>query len=219
MSTPKFELAKQYAHHRLETELAPSLFYHNFAHTYELVLPAAIKLGKLCGITLEEQKLLEVAASYHDIGFVIQTENHELVGARITAQTLPCFGFNSAQIDAIVGMIMATRLPQSPQNLLEQIMADADLYVLGSDNFFVTSHNLRLELEARGEVSTDEEWYKGQIEFLQNHRYFTKSAKLLREPGKQKNMAEIKRRCGFMFSRHKERYNGILNGMRYHAAV
>ncbi len=219
MSTPKFELAIEYAHHRLETELAPYLFYHNFAHTYEQVLPAAIKLGKLCGISLEEQKLLEVAASYHDIGFVQQTEDHEVVGAKITAQTLPNFGFNPAQIEAIVGMIMATRLPQSPKNILEQILADADLYLLGSDNFFVTSNNLRLELEAAGNMSTDEEWYQGQIDFLQGHTYFTNPAKLLRDPGKQRNVDEIKRRCRFMFATHKTRYNGVLNGMMSHAAV
>ena len=200
MTKKNFEIAKQYARHRLETELAPYLFYHSFAHTYEQVLPAAIQLAREIGISEEEQKLLEVAASYHDIGFVIQTANHELVGAKIAAETLPGFGFTASQIETIIGMIMATRLPQSPRNLLEQIIADADLYVLGSDNFFVTSHNLRLELEARGEVSTDEEWYQKQLEFLQNHHYFTKAANLLRGPGKKRNIAEIKRRWTFVIS-------------------
>ena len=88
-------------------------------------------------------------------------------------------------------MIMATRLPQSPVNLLEEILADADLDSLGREDFWVRSQALRDEIAAFGTNSTDLEWYQGQFNFLTSHRYFTAEARLLRNVQKKKNVDEI----------------------------
>jgi uncharacterized protein len=194
MNEPDFEGAKQYAFRRLQNELAPDLYYHSLAHTWDDVLPAAIKLAALSGIKGEEKRLLEVAAAFHDIGFVVQRDEHERVSSEIAAQVLPDFGFSPAQIDSIVGMIMATRLPQTPHNLLEEILADADLDVLGrTEDFFERNHCLRSELAAYGEPITLQQWYQRQLSFLQTHRYLTQAARLIRDPGKQQNIAELKK--------------------------
>ncbi len=194
MNQPDFEGAKQYAFKCLQNELAPDLYYHDLAHTWNDVLPAAIKVAALSGIKGEEKKLLEVAVAFHDIGFVVQRDEHERASCKIAAQILPDFGFSPAQIDSIVGIIMATRLPQTPHNLLEEIMADADLDVLGrTEDFFERTHCLRSELAAYGEPTALEEWYQRQVRFLQNHCYFTQAAKLIRYPGKEHNIAELKK--------------------------
>ena len=38
---------------------------------------------------------------------------------------------------------------------------------------------------------TDEEWYGGQLAFLQAHRYFTASARTLRQELKQRHIEEL----------------------------
>ena len=100
---------------------------------------------------------------------------------------LPAFGYRPEQIAAIQGMIMATRLPQTPCTLLEQIIADADLDLLGCDEFIERNYDLRREMAAYGQVMADEAWYTGQLDFLRSHQYFTASANALRAEGKKRN--------------------------------
>ncbi|HYN90169.1 MAG TPA: HD domain-containing protein [Ardenticatenaceae bacterium] len=190
---PDFEGAKAYALERLERELGPELCYHSLGHTRDDVLPAAERLAALAGITGEALLLLRTAALYHDIGYVEGRVEHEATGARIVREVLPRFGYSPEQIDAIVGMIMATRLPQSPRTLLEQILADADLDVLGRDDFWARSHVLRAELAVFAPPVTDREWYDGQVSFIQAHCYWTEAARTLRGPGKQANLAAVVR--------------------------
>ncbi len=187
-----FEQAKQYALERLERELPPSLHYHSLAHTHDDVVPAAVRLAEREGVKGEALLLLLTAAWFHDIGFVEQSAGHEAIGSRIAAQVLPGFGYTATEIEEVRRAIMATALPQSPTTLLEQILADADLDVLGREDFLVRNNDLRQELALLGKVFTDEQWYSGQIEFMEKHQYFTASARLLREAGKAENISRFK---------------------------
>lgn len=195
MNQSDFEAAKQYALSRLENELAPDLFYHSLGHTRDHVLPAVIRLATMMNISQEEKLLLEVAACYHDIGFLVQREKHEQIGSDMTRQILPRFDFTPTQIEQIVGLIIATRVPQTPHNVLQEIMADADLDVLGREvDFWSRNQDLRAELQAYGEVLTDTEWYGRQLFFLQHHHYFTSAAQTLRNAGKEKHIAQLEKR-------------------------
>lgn len=176
----------------MERELDPSLTYHNLDHTFGSVLPSAMMLADLYHLKPEDQGLLAVAAAFHDIGWTIQGTEHERIGVEIARQVLPQFGFNGEQIATIGGIIMATRLPPSPSNLLEEIMADADLDVLGRDDFWPRNHDLRVELESNGRRYANLEWYQEQLDFLVSHHYFTQAARQLRHAGLQKNIGQLK---------------------------
>ncbi len=89
-------------------------------------------------------------------------------------------------------MIMATRLPQSPKNYLEEILADADLDDLGRDDFFIIGDKLFLENTIYGDDIDPHEWRLKQLEFMQKHHYFTKSAINLRQAKKDANLERIK---------------------------
>lgn len=191
MSEPDYSQALAYAYERLERELSPNLTYHNLWHTREDVVPACALLGQHCGVSKKDQCLLEIGAAYHDIGFTEQYANHEITSARIAAQALPDFGFSARDIEAIMGMIMATRLPQSPRNLLEEIIADADLDVLGRTDFSSRNEDLRQELANRGQKIGRKQWHEGQLAFLKSHTYFTPAAKMLRDDMKKRHMAML----------------------------
>jgi uncharacterized protein len=192
MALPNYTAAKQYALARLERELPPELHYHDYAHTLKYVIPAAERLAQAEGINGEARELLSVAAHYHDLGYLIDRDDHEAAGGHIVSEVLPRFGFSPAQIDIIKNLILATRMPQTPTTHLEQIMADADLDVLGTIEFFPTSVKLRKEQAIFGHEEDDLTWYRNQLEFLQNHEYFTASAKKIRDAGKRANMRKLK---------------------------
>ncbi len=195
MSTmPEFERATEYALNRLHSELSPALTYHSYWHTISDVMPAAERLSHIVGISDADERLVRVAAAFHDIGYINAFDEHELASINVVKQVLPEFGFSPEQVDQIVGMILATRLPQSPKNLLEQILADSDLDVLGRDDFFERGEHLRQELVALGRLSSTEQWNRRQLDFLKRHRYFTPQAIALRQATKQAHIATLEER-------------------------
>ncbi len=191
---PDFAGAARYALQRLARELLPTLTYHSIVHTRDDVLPAAEQLAVLEGIRGDALLVVRTAACFHDLGFVQQRAGHEAVGAAIVADVLPAFGYTAEHIASIQGLILATRMPQAPCNRLEAIMADADLDVLGRNDFLARNQALRAELAAHGELHTDTEWYRGQAQFLAAHQYFTVAARRLRADGKQHNIELLRRR-------------------------
>ena len=196
MGTLNFQHAKQYALHRLELELSPNLLYHGITHTRDEVVPAVETLAGMEGIQGDSLLLLLTAAWFHDVGFVEQPQYHELISARIAVQVLPGFGYTNKQVEIVKWAILATILPQDPQNLFEQILTDADLDSLGRDDFMLRNGELRRELAFFGREFTDREWYSRQLKFLESHTYFTISARTLRDTGKLKNIRKLRNRLG-----------------------
>lgn len=193
MHIQNFERAKQYAIHRLEQELSPDMYYHGITHTRDDVVPAAEMLASMEGIRGESIYLLLTAAWFHDLGFVEQASYHELISARIAVQVLPDFGFTSKQVEIVRWAILATAFPQSPTTLLEQILADADLDVLGREDFISRNRDLRRELAFLGKEYTDVEWHTNQMKFLESHTYFTASAHKTRDEQKRVNVNKLRR--------------------------
>jgi uncharacterized protein len=191
--TPDFDGAARYALRRLQRELLPGFFYHSIVHTRDDVVPAVERLAGLMGLEGEDLLLLRTAAYYHDLGFVEQRAAHEAVGVQIAELVLPRFGYRMEQIEIIGGMIMATRLPQSPRSLPEQIIGDADLDILGRSDFFSRNRALRAELAAFGQPASDEQWYGEQVRFVQAHCYWTSAARSLRDAQKQRNCQALER--------------------------
>ncbi len=191
MKQADYRQAQQYALERLEHELAPALTYHSLFHTRDDVMPAVARFAAMEGVGAEDTRILCTAAAFHDIGFVERYANHEIVGIRIAAEALPGFGFTQEQIQVVLDIILATRLPQTPFTLLEQIMADSDLDVFGRDDFFKRNNDLRSELGANGYPTSEAEWWANQLKFLTEHTYFTPAARALRGPQKQQHMQEL----------------------------
>jgi predicted metal-dependent HD superfamily phosphohydrolase len=191
---PDFNGAGAYVMIRFEQDLSPALVYHNAYHTFEDVLPAATRLAHDLGLDNECVLLIRTAAVFHDTGFLEQVQDHESRSIALARRVLPNFGYSAAQVDCIGNIIAATRLPQRPDGLAQQIICDADLDVLGRDNFLEINRRLLEETRLiNAAPPTDFEWYSGQLRFLEGHRYFTPAARALRDPGKQRNIAALRR--------------------------
>lgn len=175
----------------LEQKLPDTLYYHNLKHTVDVVTEVEL-IGWAEGITDEEMLLLKTAALFHDTGHIISYDNHELRGTEIVRDILPKFNYSADQIESICRLIMATKIPPQPSNLLEEIICDADLDYLGRADFIPVSNTLYEELKVRDKIGTLNEWNKIQLKFISNHQYFTQTAMKLREVNKQIQIDRIR---------------------------
>lgn len=178
---------------KLTDELPKHLSYHSVAHVKD-VIQATVQIAGLEKVGGDDLILLKTAALFHDSGFIYGTRDHELRSCELARQLLPEYGYNTAQIEAICSMIMATKLPQEPKNLLEEILADADLDYLGREDFFEISDRLYSELAMYNIVNSERDWDILQVKFFESHRYFTRTAIRLRGKQKQAHLEAIKSR-------------------------
>ncbi|WP_428665656.1 HD domain-containing protein [Runella sp.] len=176
---------------KLRKNLSPTLYYHGLHHTVDVV-EASLKIAEAEGIVDEESLLLlKTAALYHDVGFITTYRGHEEEGCRIAQLTLPNFGYNPSQIEKVCGMIMATKIPQTPHNHLEKIIADADLDYLGGTQFWPIANSLYEELREREMVTDLQTWNKIQVNFLTAHSYWTPTAQAWRDKKKQSSLEQL----------------------------
>jgi uncharacterized protein len=187
----QFEKAKKFILSKLRKELPKHLSYHSVEHIKD-VYEASGRIAESEGITKEEVKLLLTAALFHDSGFLQGPKEHEKISCEIARQNLPGYGYSPEQIEKICGMIMATRIPQTPHNHLEQIICDADLDYLGRDDFFDIGNKLFEELMVYGIIADEQQWNYLQMKFLETHDYFTETSKRLRKARKDEHLALIK---------------------------
>ena len=129
---------------------------------------------------------------FHDTGHTVSYDNHEYFSSLVARETLPTYYYTSPQIDTICSLILATKLPPNPRNMLEQIMCDADLDYLGRSDMIPVSNTLYLELKERSMIKSLHEWNSLQMSFISGHQYFTKTARNLREVNKQMQMERIR---------------------------
>lgn len=188
----RFMQVRKFILDKLKKELPGKLYYHGLHHTLD-VCDAANLLSLKEKIGKEKTELVRVAALFHDAGFIKQYKENEPVGCKIAREFLPSFGFSSEEIESICGMIMATKIPQSPKNNPEEILVDADLDYLGRTDYSSIGKTLFDELNANGAPLDEKKWNQMQVKFLSGHKYFTKTAQELREPEKQKQLEKLKR--------------------------
>ena len=190
-----FTQARDYALARLANELSPRLSYHSLHHTRDDVLPACLRLAQAGSVADEDVLCLATAAAYHDIGFLYSYAEHEAHSIAMARVVLPGFGYNATQIDAIAALIAATRMPQQPATPLAELLCDADLDVLGRDDFWDLNRKLWAETGRYGKNGpvSEEQWLDEQVRFLQGHVYFSAAARRLRDAGKARNVILMQR--------------------------
>jgi predicted metal-dependent HD superfamily phosphohydrolase len=182
---------KQFVISKFENEAPTDLYYHGIHHILGVL---EVCNGYIIreGISEENAYLLRTAALLHDIAIFSSHTDHEKKSVEYANNLLTEWGYTKPQIARIEGMIMATKLPQNPHNLLEEILCDADLDYLGTSDFYSIGDTLYQEFMAYHMVSSKDEWNKIQIHFLENHTYHTDYAKKYRRPQKLKFLNELR---------------------------
>ncbi|PQJ69226.1 MULTISPECIES: Pycsar system effector family protein [Polaribacter] len=184
--------AEKHVFKLLNIDLERNYIYHNLAHTQRVVEKTQELVEKL-KIDKEAAENLEIAAWFHDTGFVKGAENHEEESVRIATAFLKENKIEADRIDVITRLILATKINYQPKDDLEKIIADADCAHLASKNFFEYTSLLRKEWELTGFKNvSDIEWVEGNIDFFtQCHRYNTAYALKNWTKTKEKNLSKL----------------------------
>jgi predicted metal-dependent HD superfamily phosphohydrolase len=160
----------------LKKELTVKAVYHNYNHTRSVV-EAANEIALAENISEIDLEIVLLAAWFHDTGFIKGIENHEEESKKIAHNFLTERGFSKEKISQILLCIDATKMPQNPTSSLEEIICDADLFHLGTENFSKKANLIRSEWELLCDKHlTDIEWFKENIKFIGEHKYFTNYA-------------------------------------------
>lgn len=188
------ELLQRVAQHQLDFFQAQAdahLVYHNLPHT-QGVVKAASQIADHYQLNERDYFIVLSAAWFHDAGYYVDYSDHESRGAELAAAFLHGQGLDEATIGEIRQCILATRMPQTPANLLEQIVCDADLFHLGTSEFPDKNRLMRKEAELKKGVTINkDDWRLGTIRLLENHHYFTSYCQLLLNDTKQENLNRL----------------------------
>lgn len=178
---------------KLLEQLDPHLSYHNIDHTLDVV-QVCTEMATRESLSKNEAFELKAAALFHDVGFLRSFDDHEANSVSIAQEKLKEYKANEDSIQRISEMILATKVPQRPQNKIAKLLCDADLDYLGRDDFEKISNGLYLEMKYRGLVENQRSWDLIQVKFLESHQYFTEYSKAHREPQKQLNLKRVMQR-------------------------
>ena len=190
--TPRLKIVDEYIRDLFKDELPAGIKFHDIHHTLHPVRGVVAVDNKLAvseNISEHDRELLIAAAYFHNTGYIREYEKNEPIAARMAGRVLKLIGYKPDEIKKIQKMILATDLGRNPKSHVEKILCDADLDNLGREDFFKLDGKLREGRRVRGiDVSDDEKWYKGTLEIMKKHHYYTESQKKLRQKGKQNNI-------------------------------
>jgi predicted metal-dependent HD superfamily phosphohydrolase len=171
-----------------EKEMPESLKYHDIEHT-EYVANQAERVGKRSGLSQEELQIVIIAAWFHDSGFVSRSDGHEEESQKIARKFLSSKEIPEDFIEKVLICIGATKMPQNPgDNILAQVVCDADMAYLSEDFYMQRTALLRKEWNHESKTKLSRKtYYQETVDLFNNHRYYTEYGNNEFSPGKANN--------------------------------
>jgi len=170
------ESVSKYVTELFKEKLPDWALYHDIWHTVETV-KGCEEIGSASFLSEEDLEILYVAAWFHDTGYVYQADGHEEKSVEITSEFLNTIDYPKEKITKVAKCIMATKISNHPNNLIESVICDADLISLGKDDYLQKNTLLKSEVEMRENKKISElEWLQRSLDFLLSHKYYTEYA-------------------------------------------
>lgn len=187
------ELCKDYVAGLFSKRSDDSLVFHNYAHT-ERVVARADQISLYYHLEEPHHFVVIAAGWFHDVGYLFEDRRaHEEIGAEIASDFLEKQGVEDKLVTQIVNCILATSVPQQPNGILQAILCDADLFHLGTPEFFARDRFMHVETEIRTAAKIPEQkWVSNTISFLEAHQYHTTYCQLLLERSKLENLQKLR---------------------------
>jgi predicted metal-dependent HD superfamily phosphohydrolase len=203
------EAAQQYVTAQYKEHPHPNLVYHNLEHTRQVVA-AAEQISAHYRLEDTDLLVVYVAAWFHDLGYLLgEPKTHEEKGAELAQGFL-----NIQQVplniqQQVTACIMSTKMPQHPQNLLEQIVCDADLFNLGTKDFKNRTKLLHQEMElTSGKEIPGAIWTEGSLRLLEEQHYHTAYCRTLLQQQIEENISRLKEKLEKQLDKAKKKNKG-----------
>jgi predicted metal-dependent HD superfamily phosphohydrolase len=181
---------EEYVQQFFNERISSKYVFHDFEHTVQTV---GATRGIAEGFDLDEKDMATVvlAAWFHDTGYHDGPTGHEERSCVIATAFLQS-KISEADLGKVLGCIRATRIPQSPTSVMEQVLCDADLSHLGMKTYWDRTGKLRQEFTlARDKIMSDQEWLDFEINFMLGHEYHTAVARDLFNKKKAKHIQQL----------------------------
>ncbi len=179
---------KDYVSSLLTTRTPIENFYHDVNHTKEVVR-SAIEIGIGEKLSEDELEMVQIAAWFHDVGYIEKTAGHEKVSVEYAKEFLTKLQYPSNNIEIIIEAILATKIPQKPKNKFDKILSDADLIHLGKEIFFDRNNKYRVEFENYlGHKLSERDWLTKTIDFVNDQNFHTNYARRNFSDQKKENL-------------------------------
>jgi len=165
--------------------------YHDIQHTQNVV-EAALEIGQMLELDAQEMEILQLAAWFHDTGYDKGPANHEERSAKYLRAYLEPKAYPEEALAKAEACIMATKVPQNPKGILQEIICDADLSHLGKYNYWDRCGRLRQELaQTKNLTMSDLEWLNFELDFMNKQVYKTTIAQALYNKKKTKHVRQL----------------------------
>jgi len=185
--------AEQWVQEFFKENVSAEYVYHDFEHTRAVVEA----VDEICrGYDLEPRQVeaLKLAAWFHDIGYDLGAEGHEQRSVEHALGFLRARNYPADAIDLVCRLILATRMPNQPKDLLEEIICDADMSHLGKKSYWDRCGRVRQELLlTQGNVMSEQEWVDFELDFMNRHRFFTQVAEELYNERKLRHIKQLRK--------------------------
>ena len=167
--------------------------YHDVQHTLDVVASVQ-EIGQQFELGENELEMLIIAAWFHDTGYDKGAMGHEERAVKYVEDYLKNYNYPTEKISIIRGCIMATKMPHSPETLLQRIICDADLSHLGQNVYWDRCSRLRQEMTlTQSSVMSELEWIDFELKFINQHNYHTTVAQQLYGKRKSKHISQLQK--------------------------
>lgn len=168
--------AKKYVSEKLFPLKQKWYNYHNLDHTLD-VFSRSSYLWMKEWLNEELQEIIQISALFHDIWFLKQYDDNEIIWANMAEEWLNENNYPVDKIDIIKQTILST-IPTylEPKNILEKIIKDADLDNLWRDDFEEKSQALKQELiNIKWNDFNEKKWLEWTKQFILWYNFYTKT--------------------------------------------
>ncbi|NCP90091.1 MAG: HD domain-containing protein [Flavobacteriales bacterium] len=197
--------ASQYVLEYLNKHLKASFIYHNYKHAHYVVSKIEeIILSK--NLSEDEKEIVLLAGWFHDIGYTVDKAKHEDHSMAIAKSYLEAQSYDTDKTTQVLDCINATKLHESPNNTLEEIVFDADFAHLADTNYESIAENLRLEFANNNcGIYSNETWLQENIKLFNSHKYYTKYANLHWNSVKNENLKTLHKKLKKQIKKEKNK--------------
>ena len=189
-----YKKIEEYVTGLFEQMHAPSLVFHSLEHTQNVVKHTQEISGHY-QVSENDMLILYTAAWFHDTGHLFTAPaKHEEMSCEIMKKFMKDYIDDEKTIEAIEGCIMSTKMPRNPQNLLQEIICDADTYHLGTKDFKKNNKKAFEESKLRFNEVDPIKFNESTIKMFETHAFYTSYCKDLLDKRKKKNLKKLKKK-------------------------
>lgn len=182
-----------YVRELYKTRQNPTFVYHNLDHT-KMVVKAVVQIAGHYRLDEQETMVVQIAAWFHDTGYLFGFfDDHEEKSAELAVSFLEDEKADPVLIKKVRECILGTKIFCRPPSLIAKIVADADLFHLGTPDFPETNKRVLKEMErCSGKKFSTEEWLRGALEMLEKYEFHTDYCQNFLKEGKQRNIKYLR---------------------------